>query len=245
MYIDEMENSSPAEEETIIPLDVAKQAIVKALSAFDKNLGIRANAILYNPDRLNLTEETSQKTGMMQCRPAGVTEADLRDSDMYFEDFAERFGPHFTEQENPNDYSIIDYEYTYTQSSVLDLAHELGHAIADDIQRESGKNFRNFTPNKLEEQAYFIQSIVSQPFAPAFNAETAELKQNAVLELANGFNRANQRSEALTAFEEAQTMSPDRRHAFVIEFMGGDPIDKGNSPIASLRSKTPKNDKNH
>ena len=222
-----------------IPLDVAKQIIVTSLSEFDPALGQRAAAILYNEDRLNVVEAVEARTGMMQCRPAGVTISDMQASDMYMENFAERFGPDFTEQENTRDFAVVDFEYTYTKDSVLYLGHEVGHAIADDIQREQGRTFRDFSPNELESQAYFVQSIVAHAIEPGFNNESASY--DAVTpRVAGEFNRQNQRYDAHAAFEQARVLSADQRSVFVLQTLGGVPANTGSGARVTPSEPTAK-----
>lgn len=141
-----------------IPLQIAKDAIITALNHFDAGLGRRAAEILTDDLRANIHAEDEPKTGMMACRPAGITVHDLEKMGMHIPDFEERFGPNFTRQDNPEDYAIVDYEYLGTTESVIYLAHEVGHAIADDMQRERGLSFRDFSTDQLEKQAYFVQS---------------------------------------------------------------------------------------
>ena len=148
--------------ENYLPLDSAKKLIISALDQFNPALGVRAASVLYDDKRAHIVEVDKSKTNMMACRPSGITNDDLAALDMYMPDFAEKFGPHFTQQDNPTDHSIIDFEYDGSYRSVLWLGHELGHAIADDVQRENGHSFKNFSSAEMEEQAYFVQHIVSR-----------------------------------------------------------------------------------
>tara|TARA_B100000780_G_scaffold273024_1_gene236027 strand:+ start:749 stop:1513 length:765 start_codon:yes stop_codon:yes gene_type:complete len=144
-----------------IPLQTAKNIILHGLQEFDDELGRRASEILCDEKRCNIVETERPDKGMMACRPAGITLEDLQNADMYIPDYQERFGPVFVRQDNPEDYAIIDFEYHGTPYSLLYLAHELGHAIADDLQREKGVSFRHLTSDQMEEQAYFVQSIMA------------------------------------------------------------------------------------
>ncbi|NQZ13623.1 MAG: hypothetical protein HRT94_02195 [Alphaproteobacteria bacterium] len=141
-----------------IPLQTAKEIIVVALNDFDAELGRRAAEILTDDLRANIHEVPSGTGQMMACRPAGITLDDLQKMDMYMPDFEQRFAPNFTRQDNPEDYAIVDFEYDGTTNSLIYLGHEIGHAIADDLQRERGLSFRNFPTDQLEKQAYFVQS---------------------------------------------------------------------------------------
>lgn len=210
--------------EVVIPLDIAKHRMLAALQEFDISLGDRAARVLSDERRLNIVEEAVPRTGMMQCRPAGLTIDDLKAMDMHIEDYAQRFGPHFIEPDNPGrDYAVIDFEYVYTKNSLLWLAHEVGHAVADDAQRQQGRTFRDFTPQQMEEQAYFVQSIVAAAVDPEFNKESAEGPPAATDRLSNTFNRQSQRLAAYTAFEQASLMSEQQREAFIVSLLGGDP----------------------
>ena len=145
-----------------IPLEEAKALIIDSLTEFDPILGQEAGAILYNDDQTNIVEEPVARTNMMVCRPAGVTIDDLKAADMYIEDYADRFGPHFAEQDNPEAHAIIDFEYDGTPKSVLYLAHELGHAIADRLQNNAGFTHRDNPADMPEKQAYYVQKIVTE-----------------------------------------------------------------------------------
>lgn len=144
-----------------IPLEDAKKLIIAALDQFNPELAVRAAGVLYDEARLNVVEVESARTNMMQCRPAGITMEDVIAADMHIPDFSERFGPHFTRQDNPTDHAIVDFEYDGSPRSIVWLGHEAGHAIADDIQREHGHSFRDFSAGEMEEQAYFVQHVVS------------------------------------------------------------------------------------
>lgn len=212
-----------------IPLDVAKSIISQSIHAFSTELGCRADAILNDNKRLNLIEELDPEQPMMQYRPAGVTKSDLIASGIYDENFAQKYGPHFTQQTNEENFGILDYKYTYTKDSVLYLAHELGHAIADDIQIENGLSFRDFTANQSEEQAYFIQSIVAERMSPEFNVQSAGFERTTALDPSKTFNRQNQRLDAITAFEQSKTMPDNERSAFALKLLGGTPLSTGDT----------------
>jgi hypothetical protein len=147
-----------------IPLDDAKGIIITALEQYHPEFASYAENILFNDKRLNIVEVTEAKTKMMLCRPAGITVKDLQEKNMFMpeDEFLKKFGPHFTHQDNPTDFAIIDFEYDGSPLSVVWLAHELGHAIADDVQRERGMSFKDFSSDEMEQQAYFVQQIVSK-----------------------------------------------------------------------------------
>lgn len=149
------------EQDSFIPLDTAKAEIIEALRSFDADLGDRAEDILTDERRLNIHEEKVPDKKMMQYRPAGVTPEEVESGPLYWPDFAREFAPNWTIQHNLEDYGIIDFEYHGTLESIAWLSHELGHAIADDIQRENGHSFRDYSQSEMERQAHFVQHIVS------------------------------------------------------------------------------------
>lgn len=200
-----------------IPLSTAIREIVFALSEFDPNLGERAHNILSNQEQCNIVEVEEPQTRMMACRPAGVTEVDLKASDMYIPDFAEKFGPHFTEQENLTDRAIIDFEYDGTPQSIIWLAHELGHAIADGIQQENGHSFRDFSMSEMEEQAYFVQKIVSQHVRTKFSEPHLRDSDLGEDVLSMSWERAIQFANAGTVYEKAVNETGQVRSDIVIQ----------------------------
>lgn len=200
-----------------ISLEHAKNVIIAALDQFNPELASRAASVLYNEERLNIVEVADAKTNMMQCRPAGVTMDDVKAADMHIPDFSERFGPHFTRQDNPTDHAIIDFEYDGSPRSIVWLAHELGHAIADDVQRENRHSFRDFSTGEMEEQAYFVQHIVSQHIKD-------NLKQPGVRDenlgqdvLKMSWDRANQYTNAGRVFEGALANDPNERKGIALK----------------------------
>jgi len=154
---------------------------------------------------------------MMACRPAGITEADLKSMDMYLPDFAEEYGPNFTTQENPNDFAVIDFEYHGTPESVVYLAHELGHAVADDIQRENGFSFKDFSVYDMEQQAYFIQNIVSEAVGEKYSVNNSELNEDP---LKMSFDRASAFVTAGQVVDACRECPPHVRSSKVTSFLG-------------------------
>lgn len=203
-----------------ISLEEAKISIITALNQFHPELGRRASQILYNDKRMNIIENPDNKTGMMMCRPSGLTLEHLRKNDMYLEDFERRFSPFFTKQDNPEDYAIIDYEYDGSSDSVTYLAHELGHAISDDIQNENGRSYEDFTPAEAEEQAYFVQNIYThytrQPSAESSYQD--DLKKGT---LKISWERACQYRNAQIAFERGLSMNMEGRRNLITQALGG------------------------
>lgn len=199
-----------------IPLEMAKGLIVQALGEFEPELRVLAEKILSDENRLNVVEEMQPKTNMMACRPAGVSIEDIKAGEMLIPDFKDRFGPHFTRQDNPHDFAIIDFEYHGSPSSIIWLAHELGHAIADDLQRSNGRSFRNFSQSELENQAYFIQHIVSRYVREKLGE--LELTDDDLGEdiLKMSWDRAQQFQNAKVPFEKALKLAAESRIPVVV-----------------------------
>lgn len=146
-----------------VPLNTAKELIIDAFSRFDPALGERArNILVEDARRLRIVDDVPPglPERVMCCRPAGLTEEDLKSADMYIEDYRERFGDPFDEQKNPEEFAIIDFQYDGTIDSLVYLAHEVGHAIADDEIREAGYVHQDTHTDIHEKQAYFAQTIL-------------------------------------------------------------------------------------
>jgi hypothetical protein len=61
---------------------------------------------------------------------------------------------------NPNPHAIIEYQFDGTIDAVVHMAHELGHAIADDYGREAGNTYKDNPGHIAEMQAYLTQHIL-------------------------------------------------------------------------------------
>lgn len=192
-----------------ISVSEAKKIIVESLTTFNEDLGARAASILSTNGRLNLVEVKDPKPRMMQCRPAGITLEDVKTMDMLIPDFEQKFGPYFTRQDNPEDYAIIDFEYNGTPKAIIWLAHELGHAIADDIQREHDRSFKDYSQSEMEEQAYFVQHIVSNYVRRIFpDLDADSVGENT---LTMSFDRASQFTKAEEAYDRALECEGSRK----------------------------------
>jgi hypothetical protein len=163
---------------------------------------------------------------MMQCRPAGLDRAYLEQNNMLILDFKERFGPRFTEQENNAPYAIIDYEYTGTPQSVIYLAHELGHALADDIQNENGRSFRDFTADEAEKQAYFIQNIYSHYAGIAAPEDMTREKSGMRI----SWERVTQYDYAKQLFQSALALPAEERSALITRALSEKPVIENTRP---------------
>ena len=207
--------------EHYIPLQDAKALIINALSEYHPALGSKAAEVLYNHERLNIVEAPEPITGMMQCRPMGMDREYLEKFDMVIDDFQEKYGPHFTTQLNPDEAAIIDYEYVGTPSSVVYLAHELGHAIADDLQIANGYSFKDFKDSEAEEQAYLVQSIFSH--STGFESTESICRDKAHADaLEISWDRILQYRTAQTRFEIGLEKSSEERLNLIHSALGGD-----------------------
>ncbi|MGB1077697.1 MAG: hypothetical protein ACPG05_05255, partial [Bdellovibrionales bacterium] len=110
--------------------------------------------------------------------------------------------------------------------------HELGHAIADDIQRENGYSHRDFTSSQAEKQAYFIQGIYSHYTGQA----SAESSYRAELEkgpLQMSWERVNQYDVAYERFESGLSMNEGDRLELILGALGGCAVSEGASAVAN------------
>jgi hypothetical protein len=147
--------SAPSIPEPRFSLEEAKKLVIAALDKFDPGLGRKAKEIMDDPARWNLEEVPPGQSRMQRCLPAQSP--------------ATKYDP-----ANPLPYAVIDYHFDGTIDGVIYLAHELGHAIADDYTREAGHSYRD-TPQHLGElQAYFVQHIVYDHLARHRNPEIAD-----------------------------------------------------------------------
>lgn len=202
-----------------IPLEGAKNLIIAALSQYHPELADRAANILEREGH-TIIDNPERVTGMMQCRPAGAEEVTDENHPMYIsrEDFDKRFSPHFTEMGNTRDHAVIDYEYLGTPDSVIYLAHEIGHAIADDIQQEKGLTHKDFTSDQQEEQAYFVQSIISH-YTGITSPEA--LASDDLKSQFEGSDRPIQFQAANNRFNDSLSMSSEQRHKQMTTALAG------------------------
>ncbi len=194
-----------------IPLTTAKQVIIDALNSFDTELGRCAAQILFDDMRANIVEEKHPVTQMMQCRPSGVSPEDLIGTEYFIPDFEKRYGPNFITRFNPEDFAIVDYEYVGTLDSIRLLAHEVGHAIADDMQRDKELSFRDFDSNELEEQAYFVQRIFDNYIEQHGNKYGIDEKMPACDKMLTSWQRAVQSKLSNQTFERISKLPPALR----------------------------------
>ncbi|MEZ0261016.1 MAG: GNAT family N-acetyltransferase [Alphaproteobacteria bacterium] len=143
-----------------ISLDAAKKLITDGLEKFDPALAAAAREVLDNPERMNVRTVDAGKGVMMRVRAGNLMPEDgmgfegHRDHDALKKDFPV--------DHNPGKQAVIDFQYDGTMKSVVYLAHELGHAVADDMQNKSGHSYRDNPQHMQEVQAYLVQSIVTQ-----------------------------------------------------------------------------------
>jgi len=155
------ETSGP---EPIISEAQGKALILEALEAFSPALAARAATIL-NSARLNLHQVAPGEIGMMRVRAAGLRQEDTLgiDATDLPQDKKDELKTRYPDDANEKgEQAIIDYDYDGTARSVIYLAHELGHALADDLQNEAGYTYRDNPVHLEETQAYLIQHIVNR-----------------------------------------------------------------------------------
>ena len=93
------------------------------------------------------------------------------------------------------------------------LAHELGHALADDIQQENGRSFRDYSWDEQEQQAYFVQHIVSRHLTETLGHDELSSQDVGDDVLKMSWERAAQYSTAGQVFDSALQQGTDtRRH---------------------------------
>ncbi|PZO82634.1 MAG: hypothetical protein DI626_09965 [Micavibrio aeruginosavorus] len=214
-----------------VPLDAAKNLIIAALYQYHPELADRA-ADIFEREGHTIIDNPERVTGMMQCRPAGAEVITDENHDMYIseEDFNARFGPNFTERGNIREHAVIDYEYLGTPNSILYLAHEMGHAIADDIQREKGLTHKDFKWPQQEEQAYFVQSIVSHytGIPSPENITSDDLKSQF-----EGSDRPKQFRAAHNRFTDSLSMDSQQRYEQMVMALSGN-FDNGGARLQTL-----------
>lgn len=218
-----------------IPLDDAQSLIIAALYQYHPELAERAADILEKEGH-NILDNPEQFTGMQQCRPAKADKITDPNDPKYMsdEDFKERFGPNgFTEMDNPRDHAVIDYEYFGTPESVIVLAHEIGHAIADDIQLNNDLTHEDFTDDQLEEQAYFVQSIVSHYTGIPSPEDSADDDLKSEFE---GSGRPEQFKAGSNRFNESLSMGFEQRHKQMITALAGNFDDEEIAPQTAENS---------
>lgn len=159
---------------TKAPVSVAdsKAMIIEAATSFDAKLGAQVKAICDDEGRFNIRPVEPDTARMMRIRKHGLnmTSAD----DQYvsaqkngaenwtaWQDWEAQTGkPAFTLNHNEADKAQIDYEHDGTAYATALLAHEIGHALADDQQMASGYGNQANPKHMQEVQAYTLQHIV-------------------------------------------------------------------------------------
>lgn len=165
-------------------LEESKELIFAALDGFDKNLGKKAQEILQTA---NYNGGEADKQAEAQFRNMAYDDSipdtpnpflnkdhklELNDGSRWSlkpvppgQCRLQRVFPAGSEQNeygpaNPNPYAVIEYQLDGTIDGVIYMAHELGHAIADDYGHEAGMTYRDNSAHLLEMQAYLSQHIV-------------------------------------------------------------------------------------
>ena len=123
-----------------LSLDESKALVVAALKNYDPALGAKAETILNDRLQIRNFSDVPKKDLQQQYVPIGAK----------------------TKQGKVDPHGG-NIRYDFLNGTIDDpvmLAHETGHAIADDYIRERGLASSNFRDNIPETQAYFIQNIV-------------------------------------------------------------------------------------
>ena len=142
-----------------IGYDKAKKLIEEALEKFDPALAAAAREVLNDPARMNVREVPAGEGIMMRVRAGGLRPEDAMDFKKHpAHDALKKV---FPIDHNANARAVVDFQYDGTMKSVIYLAHELGHAVADDMQIKAGHTYRDNPQHMQEMQAYIVQSIVN------------------------------------------------------------------------------------
>jgi hypothetical protein len=147
-----------------------RDIVIDALKVYDANLGTKAEELfdrgfdeavtkneIQDDNEIIRTSESS-----WQLREAAIprvqrsipahAEAEL------FTD--ENGGSHLLYSKNPNSHPVIQYEYNRSLDSLIYLGHEVGHALADTLTREAGRDPKEWPSENGEIQAYYVQNIL-------------------------------------------------------------------------------------
>lgn len=100
--------------------------------------------------RWDITPVPAGQCRLMRCLPA--------ESPQQAYDMGE--AGKFYDPANPHKQAVIEYQFDGTIDAVVYMAHEMGHAIADDYQREAGHSYLDNPEHMKETQAYLTQHIL-------------------------------------------------------------------------------------
>ncbi len=164
----------------VFTLEESKSLILAALGEFSPALGQKARDVfndgfdkavaasrkdgfkvhwdnVADPDsRWRIEQVRAGKCKMMRSRAAGST-------------------PTAFDPGNPGVKAVIDYQFDSTLDTVVYLAHELGHSIADDNLQKGGTYKAGDNKGHMQEtQAYYVQNI----FYGYLQKHAAELEKN-------------------------------------------------------------------
>ena len=167
-----------------VSLADSKRQIIEALQEFDPALAKRAGAILNNRSRMTIRSVPPGQAMMMRVRPATLEKGDamhLTEENLGKERL-KKLRKHFPRDDNPTSKAKIDYDHDGTVFGTVMMAHELGHALADDMQRENHFSYRDNRSQMAEVQAYTVQHLVlnhlqRQGAVPALAAAAKGLAQ--------------------------------------------------------------------
>lgn len=238
----------------LFSLPDAKKLIMQALKGFDPKLASCADDILFDDSRLNIHNVEIGQGGMMRCRAAGL-KMDAND-DMRLENagLSEEFVSSLRERYKFDDNehgekAVIDFDYNSTIGSVIYLAHELGHAAADDYQRNNNYSYTTNPSHMAEVQAYFVQNLILEHLRRSPNKEIAaevelffqaDFKNTVFDESINLKSRSFAIMAGRVLALKSLEMPKDKRASLVNKILGGDgPIEI--SEIARISEINEKN----
>ncbi len=154
----------PAFRDPRVSVADSKQQIIEALQEFDPALAKRAGAILNNRSRMTIRSVPPGQAMMMRVRPATLKlkpDDDMRlTEDNVGKERLQKLRKTFPRDDNPTSKVKIDYDHDGTVFATVMMSHELGHALADDMQRENHFSYRDNRSQMAEVQAYTVQHLV-------------------------------------------------------------------------------------
>jgi hypothetical protein len=109
---------------------------------------------------------------------------------------------------------VIDFDYDGTVAAVVYLAHELGHALADESQLKAGHSFRDNPVHMQEVQAYVVQHIVLDQLRehsdPSIRAAATSQFSSDMTKNLYAFPLAAAANDALDAARDNREINPAR-----------------------------------
>lgn len=116
-------------------IEESKKLVIDAFRAFDEDLAARAEKIINDPRRCVLRDLDSlgpKDIRQMQCQPAET-------------------------EDNPGKFAVVRLDYDGTINDAVYLAHEVGHAIADEMVRKAEFKHDDTKAHMHEIQSHLLQ----------------------------------------------------------------------------------------